>query len=243
MQNLLNTCLYKQKCAIKNNIKKHIIILCANIIMLLILFMNLEEGHVYGDAYRVVLLEYIIIWCAMMSFSLMNDVIIESNSQDVAEQIFKSLYSLDSYIFIQVLCKCIYSIFLVAAMTIILNIYINLFSIRMIISYIITLAIGMISMVGLGYMISGISIILKSRIAAVGLKIYFLYLIIGTDEYILLPFSKCKVLLLDLFTRGQCMWQHSIVDFILMCANSIVYLVIGFYLFYKVALVKLKSDY
>ena len=188
---------------------------------------------------------YIIIWCVMMSFSIVNEIVKNSNAEGIVEQIFMSSYSISAYIFIQVCLKSIYSMFFIWMILWIVNLFTGFLTLTNMVSFIITLLLGVLSIIGVGYIITGISILINNQMISLGLKVVFLYAIIGTDENIFLPFSKCKIMLADLIINNQCLWQQSISDIVVLCVNSLLFLVLGYFFFYAITSreLKLKADY
>lgn len=58
---------------------------------------------------------YAIIWCILMSFTLVNDVILETNKSGIIEQIFLSSCNMRRYVFLNVMLKHFFSVLFISA--------------------------------------------------------------------------------------------------------------------------------
>jgi hypothetical protein len=245
MLSQIQACLYKQVCEAKNNIKKNVISLGINVIILLMAFFRTMNSDFLGLDYNTIVLVYIVVWTVMMSFTLVNDIIIATNNEGILEQIFLSSCSISRFTNIQILFKGLYSMVFITIVFTISSIFSKTLSIDVIISMLITLVIGVMSILGIGYLISCLAIVTNNRSVSMLLRLLLLAIIIRSEESIWVPFSICKIFLTDLIINKHYLWQQDNSDIVLFILNSTVYFLAGIIIFRLLTTKKLRvqSDF
>lgn len=230
----IKVCILKQVWENTNSAKKLLFSLITNCSILLWFFFRTNNSSFMGLNFISFILLYIIIWCIMMSFTLVNDIITENNNMGIIEQIFLSSCNLSRYIFIQIINKSIFSIVFITAIITICNFITHAFEITTILSFFITLIIGIFSVIGTGYIISSISLLINFKNISLIFRILFIVIMLKSNQNIFIPFSYCKYYLISLFSNNMYLWNHNLLDTIGLITNSAIYFILGNILFFKI---------
>jgi hypothetical protein len=230
----IKVCILKQVWETTNSAKRLLFSLITNCLMLLWVFFRTHNSSFMGLNFISIVLLYVIIWCVMMSFTLVNDIITETNDAGIIEQIFMSSCNLSRYTFIQIMNKGIFSIVFITIILTICNFITHTFEIATILSFFVTMIIGVFSIIGTGYIISSISLLVNYKNISLLLRMLFLVIIIKSDKNIFIPFSYCKYNLIKLFSDNIFIWNQSSLDIIGLIINSAIYFVLGIVVFSKI---------
>lgn len=215
-----------------NNRKKLAASMFLNIVLLLWIFFQFGKNNTFSsfNGYLFLLI-YAVIWCVLMSFTLVNDIISETNKTGIVEQLFLSTCDINRYVFFNVLIK---NIFTTCFLTIIFGItgyLMKLFSFGSLISFFVTITIGSFSLIGIGYIIACISVLFHFEKISIILRLVFLVVILRFSSSIFIPYSYCKEALLELFINKHCLWNLRLNLQLGLVVNSILYFTIGYCVF------------
>lgn len=230
----IKLCILKQTWENVNNLKRLLISLFSNCIILCWFFFRTHNNTTFiGLDFYSLLILYATIWCILMSLTLVNDIISQVNSTGIIEQIFLSSCTINRFIFIQVILKSLFSVLFISLILIAINLILHLFSYKLILSFFITLCIGIFSLLGVGYIISSISLLINYKNISLLFRLLFLIIVIRYDRNILIPFAHCKEILVTLFSTGQYIWEQELSILLGLFINSILYFVLGYFIFSK----------
>lgn len=224
---MIKLCIMKQIWEHFNNIKRLVLSIVLNCIILIFFFWRMHNSDFLGINFLSLILIYSLIWCVLMGFTVVNDIISETNSAGIVEQIFLSSCSIKMYVFVQVVQKSIFTVIFITVIFCICNIVTHFFQVLQIISFFLTLIVGIFSVVGIGYIISSISLILNYKNIAMLIRLFLLAYILKSNENICIPFSYCKKILIDLFNSELYLWEQNIECIIGFIFNSLLFFVIG----------------
>ena len=229
----IKVCLLKQIWEYTNSSKKLLFSLVINCAIILWFFIRTIHTTFMGMNFTSFTLLYVIIWCIMMSLTLVNDIITENNNLGITEQIFLSSCNLNRYIIIQIINKSIFSIVFITIIISVCNCITRDLNVTTIISFFITLIIGVFSVIGTGYIISSVSLLLNYKNISLIFRIIFIVVMIKSDKNIFIPFTYCKYYLTSLFSEKVYLWNHNSLDIIGLITNSAIYFLAGCFLFFK----------
>lgn len=216
-----------------NNKRKLIVSVIMNCSILCWLFFrtNDEYDTLLGFDRVSLLVIYAVIWCILMSFTLVNDTLSETNRSGIIEQIFLSSCNIRRYIFCQVLLKSIFAVMFITLIILLASLVTRLFCLSVIISFLITIFIGTFSLVGIGYIIASISLVLNYKNISLILRLVCLVIIVRTDKNMFVPFANCKHILVELFSIKRYLWNQDITTLVGFIGNSFIYYAIGYIVF------------
>lgn len=230
----VKVCILKQVWETTNSIKRLLFSLVSNCSILLLFFFRSQNSSFMGIDFISFVLLYITIWCIMMSFTLVNDIITETNDTGITEQIFLSSCNLSRYTFIQIMLKSIFSIIFITIILVFCNIITHTFEIAALLSFFLTLIIGIFSIIGTGYIISSVSLLINFKNISLLLRLVLLVIILKSNHHVLIPFSYCKYTLISLFSDNIYLWNQSSIDIIGLIINSVIYFIFGNVIFTKI---------
>lgn len=224
---IIKLCIMKQIWENFNNIKRLLLSITINCIILMSFFYRMHNSELWGIDFMSLILIYSLIWCVLMAFTAVNDIILETNNAGITEQIFLSSCSINKYVFVQVVQKSIFTVIFITVIFCVCNIVTHVFQAFEMLSFFFTLMVGIFSIVGAGYIISSISLLLNYKNIAILTRIFVLAYILKSDENICIPFSYCKKILIDLFNGELYLWEQSLESIIGFIFNSLLFFVMG----------------
>ncbi len=227
----IKVCIQKQYWETINNIRHLIISFILNGIILFVFTNRIKNFLLKEIDATTIILIYFLIWIILMSFTIVNDIVSELSSDGIITQIFLSSCKISKYTLIQVIIKSFISIMFITLLLLLCNMFINTFTSSMIISFILTIMTGTFSLLGIGYLLSVLSLVLKNKSFLILLRLFFLYIIVRCDENIFIPFTSCKTILTNLFVNHKLLWENNYMDILILILNSIIYFLSGFFLF------------
>lgn len=219
--------------------------LLLNLSILCVFYFQTKNNFLGGLDFFSLLVIYIIIWCILMSFSLVNDIVVSTNNAGIFEQVFMSSCGITTYTFIQIVQKNICSIGFITVLITIVNGITKSFSFELIVSFFLTLLVGSFSILGVGYIISAIAMSINFSNISMLLRLIFLLIIVKCENGIFIPFVQCKMLLTDLILNYSYLWEQNPKSILILFINSFIYIVIGILTFSIVTAkqIRINADY
>lgn len=203
----------------------------ANVIILLTLYYSIitqKKLNILGIDYPSFILIYAVLWLILSSFSQVSNVIVNESKIGTIEQLIISPFGIIRILLVNILIKAVISISFITIVLIISNSITQNIEIFNIMTFIVTLLIGIFSLYGIGIIIASISLLSKEATFIITIiKFGVLYVILKFENNLLIPFSYAKTILTELIINNKPISEYSIQFMLLFITNSAIYFLIG----------------
>lgn len=231
MSQLVKISIQKQLWEIKNNKFKLFFGIIVNILLLVFFYysiFNQKDTKLLGLEYPVLILIYALLWLILSSFSQTSNIIANKAKIGTIEQLIVSPYGIRKIMLIRLFLQSCISIFFISIVLVISNQLTQNAGFFNIISFIITLIIGIFSLYGIGIILASISLLSKEiNMINMIVKIGVLYLILKFDTNLFIPFSYAKNILTELLLNNKPITAYPISYLALFLLNSLIFFVLG----------------
>lgn len=244
MFKIFKPCILKQIWEIKNNKFRLFLGIFANVIILLTLYYSIitqKKLNILGIDYPSFILIYAVLWLILSSFSQVSNVIVNESKIGTIEQLIISPFGIIRILLVNILIKAVISISFITIVLIISNSITQNIEIFNIMTFIVTLLIGIFSLYGIGIIIASISLLSKEATFIITIiKFGVLYVILKFENNLLIPFSYAKTILTELIINNKPISEYSIQFMLLFITNSAIYFLIGIVCFVFIEKIALK---